>query len=102
MSNRLGVWITQNETLVVGLEYDGDVVFIHHDIFKWGKSALKQLDASVEEACKEVQKQGFKELWSYFKPNQNHLFKFCDRYGFEVVNVLEDEILVMKELTCQH
>lgn len=99
MSN-LSVWVTQNEYLVVGLEYNDDVVFIHHDVLKWGKQTLRAMDKAVEEACKKVKQEGFEELWSYFKPTQDHLFKFCDRYGFEVVKVSEDEILVMKELTC--
>lgn len=98
MSKDFGVWLTTNETLVVGLEYRNDVVYIHHDVFKWGKEALRQMDEAVKTAITRVKQEGFEELWSYFKPQENHLYKFCDRYGFEVVSVSEDEILVMREL----
>lgn len=100
--SRRGVWLVQNEYIIAGLEYDEDAVFIHHDVVKWGKQALRYMDKAVEEACEKIKQEGFTELWSYFKPQEDHLFKFCDRYGFEVVKVSEDEILVMKELSCPY
>ena len=59
---------------------------------------MKKMDEGFERAEAIVKDRGHEDLWSYFRPYQTHLIKFCKRYGMEIMSESNDEILVMKEL----
>lgn len=90
--------ITQDEDVLILIEYHSGTAFIHHEVYKWGKKALKKMDEGFYKAVDIVKSKGFDELWSYFEPHQTHLLKFCERYGMSVMSTSSEEILVMKEL----
>lgn len=90
--------IYEDSNVLIQLEdFEGEV-FIHHHVFKWNKGTLKAMDKVVKETCELLKEQGCESLWSYFKPEQAHLYKFCNRYGFIVVSEKPHEVLVYKEL----
>jgi hypothetical protein len=87
-----------DEDLILQLEYDEDIVYIHHHFFKWSPSVLKKTIVEFNKIVNELKALNHTELWSYYDKDQVHVDKFCVRFGFTQVSETETQKIVLKEI----
>jgi hypothetical protein len=90
--------VYQDDNLLVVLEWDEGVPYIHHHIYKWAPSVLKKMSKLMGEIVDKLTSENHEELFSYYDKENTHLEKFCDYYGFVKVGETETQIIVLKEL----
>ena len=88
----------QDDDLVIGIEWDGEIPFIHHHVYNWKLSTHKQMKKVFSTMVKELQEKNHTKLYSYFDKQNTNVDKFCDYYGFTLLSETPTEYIVVKEL----
>lgn len=90
--------VYQDNCLLIGIEWEDKVPFIHHHVFHWKLSTHKKMKEVFNSIIQNLQNKEHTELWSYYDKNNKHLDKFCSYYGFIKVGETETEYIVLKEI----
>jgi hypothetical protein len=90
--------IYEDEDLVVGIEWEDKLPFLHHHVYNWKLSTHKKMKRVFDSLTKDLRQNGHLELWSYYDKTQSNVDKFCDYYGFSKVAETDTQYIVLKEL----
>lgn len=68
------------------LEVYNNMLFIHCDVYKWGKAVKKQLKACLKSLLKKYKQ----PIYAEHMENDNKQGKFLDMYGFKYFGIIKD------------
>ena len=90
--------VYKDDDLVLLLEWDQDLPYIHHHFYTWSLSTHKKCIAEFNKLIQTLQTKGYKELWSYYDKQNTNVDKFCNYYGFTKVGETPTQNIVLKEI----
>jgi hypothetical protein len=88
----------KDDAIVLLIEWDNDVPYIHHHFYSWSVSIHKKFKSEFNKLVKYLQNKGHTELWSYYDKVNTNVDKFCVHYGFNKVGETETQNIVLKEI----
>ena len=87
-----------NENFVLGIEWDNDVPYIHHDFYKFTTTIYKEFIVEYNKLEQSLKDRGCLEIWSYYDKNLPHITKFCEKFGYVKVGETDTQNIVLKEI----
>lgn len=90
--------VYKDDDLVLLLEWDQDLPYIHHHFYNWSLSVHKKTIKEFDKIIHNLQSKGHKELWSYYDKENSNVDKFCNYYGFNKVGETPTQHIVLKEI----
>jgi hypothetical protein len=90
--------VFQDEDLVLALEWDDNIPYLHHHFFNWTPTILRKTIVEFNKLVDGLKTMGYDELWSYYDKDQVHVDKFCVKFGFTKVGETETQNIVLKEI----
>jgi len=88
----------KDDDLLLVLEWDDDIVYMHHHFYNWTPSVLKKTIVEFNKIVEELRNLNCTELWSYYDKDQVHVDKFCTKFGFTQVSETDTQKIVLKEI----
>jgi hypothetical protein len=88
----------QDDDLVLLVEWDDNLPYLHHHFFNWTPSILRKTICEFNKMMVELKEMGCTEVWSYYDKDQIHVDKFCTKFGFVKVGETETQNIVLKEI----
>ena len=73
---------SENKDYSLVIQMESDILFLHIDVFNWGKSVLKSIRSDMDTILSKTKEQGWDEIYAY-TPNVKfaNLVEPCETIG---------------------
>jgi hypothetical protein len=80
------VTVKETDSFTMYLEVYNNMLFIHCDVYKWGKGVYKELKVCLKGLLKKYKQ----PIYAAQTDGDNKQRKFLDMYGFKYFGIVED------------